>query len=493
MKDQEFLMNAMDQIDDDLIEEARVIRPRKSALRWLSAAAVLAIIVGCALVALTAPDTGTIIPTDPILQAPDPTDSPTLPSNPTPPSTPPAADWIIPAPLDMPDLEQGFVGDPSSIQSPSAGTGELRFPSISVTAKAVETLQDTYYIVGNSKDKFRLVKMETIKSLVGQNMVDSFYYILPEDYMTDLTKYDALVIKLMRQFAHSNSILYNDTTDQLQVIDQVIFGYYTYLSGSVITAFTEGTFDEGLWHSTDVWTNEVGNHISTPKYTSLEDYEDFVREFYSGGYSDAVYNHIAPENSDVSDALNYVRPFDNGVFIPQLITGYFMFDNYTSYRRYANGYPTNETVFIAPDRANYSKYQFTDKDLNNLPDLASALQTINTAYDAGQITPPHLKGWENMRSVSYVVFGWYAKTDNGVYGVIRVSWKYADDTKKYQDDWYHYDDQYYLVETDSSDCQPITHSDLTALLGKYASFVIQTEGYNDSGRIIENDILSPIA
>ena len=55
---------------------------------------------------------------------------------------------------------------------------------------------------------------------------------------------------------------------------------------------------------------------------------------------------------------------------------------------------------------------------------------MNEAYAAGKITAPHLKGWENMRLVRYVIFGWYAKTDSGIYGIIRVSWCYADDAAK---------------------------------------------------------------
>lgn len=454
----EKLLDAIGSVDDDLIEEAGKVKKYWGWKQWTAVAAALAIIICSTIIPLTHRSPG--IPAD---------------------TSPTEGLTIIPE-ISISGYEQGFVGDPSSVESPGNVDMEIRFPLMAVTAKAIETLPDTYYIIGDRENKFRLVRMETIRTLVGKNMVDSFYYILPEAYMTDLTKYDTLVITQIRQFSHQNSILYNETADELEIIDQVILGFYTYLSGSVITAFTDGLFDKELWYSTEIWTTEVGNQCSTPIDPSLEGYEQKVREDYGGGYTDAVYTHIEPENTEVSAALDYVKPFNNGVFIPRVS----WYTNHSSafYRRYANGYPTNETVYISSDSAGYSEYRFTAEDLTILPDLASGLKTVNEAYDAGGITAPHLKGWENMRLVRYVIFGWYAKTESSIYGIIRVSWCYADDTEESYYDMIHYDDQYYIVETSSDTCQAIDHEELTALLGKNADFVLGVDGYNEEGRIV---------
>lgn len=459
----EKLLDAIGNVDDDLIDEAAKVRKHWGWKQWTAVAASLAIIICAAAIPLTRRTPGSLTDTSPT-----------------------AAPTVIPG-ISISGFEQGFVGDPASVENPGSASMEIRFPLMAVTAKAVETLPDTYYIVGERENKFRLVKMETIHPLVGQNMVDSFYYILPEAYMTDLTKYDALVITQIRQFSHQNSILYNETADQLEIIDQVILGFYTYLSGSVITAFTDGSFDRALWFSTEVWTTEVGNQCAPPIDLSMDAYEQHVRENYAEAYLDTVYTHIEPGNAAVSAALDYVAPFQNGVFIPQV--NWYTDHSRAFYRRYANGYPTNETVSINSNHAGYSQYQFTPDDLCKLPDLASGLKWVNEAYAAGKITAPHLKGWENMRLVRYVIFGWYAKTDSGIYGIIRVSWCYADDAENDYSKKIHYDDKYYIAQDGENACRVISHDDLTALLGENSDFVLGTDGYNEDGRIIREQDL----
>lgn len=457
----ETLLNAIGDIDDDLIEEARSPKKSWGWKHFAAAAAALAILIGSFFIPKATHSLITPIVTSPTEGLP-----------------------LLPA-LSTSGFEQGFVGDPSSVESPNAHNADIIFAMTSVTAKAIETLPDTYSIIGERQYKFRLVRMELIRTLVGNCNVDSFYYILPENYMTDLTKYDTLVITQVRQFGLRNSILYNEATGELQVIDQVLLGYYTYLSGTVIHAFNNGLFDESLWYSTDVWTNEVGNKHTAPIDPTLDAHEQFVKENYGVQYPDwypnKIHTHIEPENTEASAALDYVQPFKNGVFIPE--TNWYRNHRSSFYRRYANGYPTNETVYITPDSASYS-VQFTSDELANLPDLASGLNTVNAAYDSGQITPPHLKGWEDMRFVRYVIFGWYEKTASGIYAVIRVSWCYADDSEQSYDKKIHYDDQYYIVKTGTNSYRAISHDELTTLINPKSNYILGKYGYDEAGRIL---------
>ena len=86
-----------------------------------------------------------------------------------------------------------------------------------------------------------------------------------------------------------------------------------------------------------------------------------------------------------------------------------------------------------------------------------------------------------MHLVEYVIFGWYAKTDSGIYGVIRVSWVFDDTTDSLRIKDY-YDDQYFIVEIGSDTCQPIEPDALIRLLGESMDFVLGTNGYSDNGR-----------
>lgn len=453
----ESLLDAIGNIDDDLIEEARSPKRDWNWKQWTAIAAAFAILIGSILISK--------IGISPIIS------TETSPTEGLP---------LLPA-LSASGFEQGFVGDPSSVESPSNSNAEMRFPFNAVTAKAIETLPDTYSYVGNREHKFHLVRMELIRPIVGEFEPNYFYYLLPEAYMTDLTRYDSLVIYLVRQFSHAGDLLYNETIQQLEITDHAIMGYYVYLSGSVITAFNNGQFDKSLWYSTDTWASEVGNTHSEPTALALEDYEQYIKDRYSDIMAEPYYERIEAENREAAAALQYIEPFRNGIFIPTVDT---LATHNAFYRRYANGYPTNETVYITPDSASYSKFQFTADELADLPDLASGLNTINAAYDAGQITPPNLKGWADMRFVRYVIFGWYEKTANGIYAIIRVSWCYADDTEMDYDKKIHYDDQYYIVRTGTNSCGMISHDELTALINPQSIYILGKYGYDEGGRIL---------
>ena len=449
----EKLLDSIGNIDDDLIAEAQEIKPHRNWKYRIAAAAAIVILL-CSVITPLANHTP-ILPTDT-----SPTDSPVH----------------IPG-ISINDFEQGFVGNPSSVENAATINGSRALGYICVTAKAVETLPDTYHMIGNNQLTFRLVRMEILQTLCGECAVDCFYFILPEPYMTDLTKYDALVLECVMQFGYEQHVLYNDTAKQLQAMDHVILGCFPGMGGSSITAFSDGEFDVSLWTSTDYWTEHTFQFTTAPYGQSLDDYERFVRETYSNPWNGTIQPCIEANSQTVSEALNYVRPFHNGIYIPKLD----MYDSFTEYRRYVNGYPTSEAIIIGPNYSYCSKYHFSTDDLNALPNLASGLKTVGEAYDAGKIPPPHLKDWENMHLVEYVIFGWYAKTDSGIYGVIRVSWVFDDTTDSLRIKDY-YDDQYFIVEIGSDTCQPIEPDALIRLLGESMDFVLGTNGYSDNGR-----------
>ena len=83
-----------------------------------------------------------------------------------------------------------------------------------------------------------------------------------------------------------------------------------------------------------------------------------------------------------------------------------------------------------------------------------------------------------MRNTTNGVLGWYAKTDRGVIGVVRVTWCFA--TEKYK---LYYDDAYYIIEYGDTVCKQIERDDLLNRLGKCETTNIFTGEYNEYGKV----------
>lgn len=74
------------------------------------------------------------------------------------------------------------------------------------------------------------------------------------------------------------------------------------------------------------------------------------------------------------------------------------------------------------------------------------------------------------------IFGWYAKTENGVIGIIRVSWYH----KSIEYDLY-FGEAYFIVECDSDKCRPIDRDSLPNRLDNYDTNIYFDGEYNDKG------------
>ena len=99
------------------------------------------------------------------------------------------------------------------------------------------------------------------------------------------------------------------------------------------------------------------------------------------------------------------------------------------------------------------------------------------AFEKGEIRPPHIKKYKDMKNPYYGIFCWYAKTDEGVIGVIRVNWTYP------HNNHYYSDDAYYIVECGSKVCKPIERDALLEMIGENdASEFIYTGAYDQNGK-----------
>ena len=361
---------------------------------------------------------------------------------------------------------------------------EVNSAGLSVTAKLIETLPDTYTFFTDWKQKeYRLLRMSTVSLLKGAEMTEEFYYMIPVDYMTDFSRFDRFVIIDMAQFAYEFSVLYNKTQSKAEQLSLVLFGYRVYgydLMGSNFMAFNnEGIFDESLWNSNDLWISAT-EHSKAP--ADILTAENKARQDSNGA---DLYVHLLKDiTGKAAEKLSEIKSFENGVFVPYVSPMVLLLSPEVQFHafRYINGLATNEKVSIwckgrgsgEDDTFAETKAHFTEDDLKNLPDLPSAIATIAQEFDKGNITPPHIAKAGELDLWTHGIFGWYAKTNDGIVGVVRVTWQYRSGEM---------DDSYYIIDKNSDGVMSIDRDDLLEKLGEYEATYIFDGSYDKNGKV----------
>ena len=371
----------------------------------------------------------------------------------------------------------------------SAGSHESQMEvnpfGLSVTAKLIETLPDTYtFFTDWNQKEYRLLRMSTVSLLKGVEMTDEFYYMIPVDFMTDFSRFNQFVIMDMAQFAYEYSVLFNKTQGKAEQLTLVLFGYgvYGYDSmGEKFMAFNnDGTFDETLWKSNSLWTSQT-EHAQVPE--DIITAENRARQDINGA---DLYVHLLKDiTGKAAERLSEIKSFDNGVFVPAISPMVLCHSPEVQFHavRYINGFATNEKISIwckewdggEDDTFAETKAHFTEDDLKNLPDLPSAIATIAQEFDKGNITPPHIAKAGELDLWTHGIFGWYAKTKDGIVGVVRVTWQYRSGQM---------DDSYYIVDKNSDGVMSIDRDDLLEKLGEYEATYIFDGSYDKNGKIL---------
>ena len=357
--------------------------------------------------------------------------------------------------------------------------GDLDFTGISVTAELVEILPDTYIFFDEwHQMEFRLLRMKTVTLLKGEKMTKSFLYLIPTDYMTDFTKYSKFVILDMAQIGYDSfSVMYNVTDGKAEQLGP-IFGYSSYyLMGESFIAYdADGNFDSRLWRSTKAWIDSTKYAQAPARVQDAEAKEISRRNPNGDDLSVKLLNDISLSSRK---ALGYIKSFDNGIFVPTFSSMRLYSDIKLDAVRYIEGFATNESVSIRRDSYAFSKARFTKEDLENLPNLSSAFASVSSDLEGGLIKPPHLKEVSNPLFDTTGAFGWYAKTENGVIGIIRVTWCFYSGLADV-----YYDDAYFVIEYGSDTCTQISRDVLVQRLGNYEKAFIFMGEYNENGKIL---------
>ncbi|MBE6597530.1 MAG: hypothetical protein E7641_07670 [Ruminococcaceae bacterium] len=109
------------------------------------------------------------------------------------------------------------------------------------------------------------------------------------------------------------------------------------------------------------------------------------------------------------------------------------------------------------------------------------MDSIKEAVNSGAITAPHIATHPHMELCEHGVFAWYAKTADGVLGIVRVNWSYIDRGCKSLYNNYYDDDAYFLVDQNGL-YEPITRDDLLLKLEGYECDYIYTGRYDSFGK-----------
>ena len=390
--------------------------------------------------------------------------------------------------IQIPSSAPHYYESMDSIDSPPMGSMMDHPLGLSVTARLIEALPDTYTFYDDwQQEEFRLLRMETVKLLGGIEMTQEFYYLIPVDFMTDFSVFDKFVIMDMAQFFYEYSVMYNKSRGTAEQLTLVVFGYrphnYTKLGSRFIAYDSDGDFDSRLWESNDAWTAATKNASAPKRLEEAEaEAEKKASDWFSGEYYGVLL--LSDISNDAENILSQLKSFDNSIFVitcHRYEYGIYQLGSHINVTKYINGFATNESITIKSklvtgtdqNKNEVSKAQFSDDDMSVLPDLTSAIYSVADAFSNGGITPPHIVGHGDLQLKKHGIFGWYAKTTDGIIGVVRVSWKYSDGKR---------DDAYYIVEYGSDKCVSIDRDSLLDRLGEYEKTYIYTGGYNENGK-----------
>lgn len=358
------------------------------------------------------------------------------------------------------------------VGTPNPGTGiqgeaapplfEFQHGTIHVVARAVEELgvYEKLNEYGSTRTfEYRLFRMEVINPLQS-GLEGVFYYLLPGDLAGNLTQYDALLISMTQ--LPVNFVLRSG--DELKAFDYLFCDPQDAPELGNMIAFTDGVFDESLWQDKSWFygyqfgkrdLDENDGRLLVSRGSTLEEAlqrrQSQIEEWGEWAKYSQV-KHYDFQAEEAQAAMDYLKPFENGVFVPEQ-----RMPNYCV-RRYINGCPTNEWISIDyyEETVTSSEYYFEDVDFEKLPDLSAYIESL----DMMKIAPQHTNTTGKILIYNSVV-GWYEKTENGVYSIVRIAWRYYD-----QDDYYveYYDETFILL--DEAGDHIVSREELLDLIGE---------------------------
>lgn len=375
--------------------------------------------------------------------------------------------------------------------TPTAEPPAFRFDvgNFVVKAKVVKSFSDLYYKLYTPHQykptAYRLVEMETLETLHGENMPKRFLYLIRDYLFVDLSVYDSLLIS-MDQLGTENYVLRNGTKNQMECVSLSVFmDCQNHPELGNMIAFTGGIFDESLWQTKSwIYGYQFASHeLDDPARSDLVvsrgcSEADAIYEIkkrinnqieWMGEYYEVPTPIMLDFTSEEAKAaLEYVKPFANGVF-EQSLGANWVADGEVHgalvYTRYINGCQTEETVMIdlLTEEVSYSEVRYTKENLSAIENIAAHISEKAAAYAAQIPLPPHTDP-EGKELASLHLYGWYAKVGDQVYGIVKTGWRYMESGDGYTI-YEYYDEDYTLYDSAAGTARSISREDLVALVG----------------------------
>lgn len=324
-----------------------------------------------------------------------------------------------------------------------------RAKSIQVEIK--EVLPDTYCRAGSTQ-AYRILRLKVIDSIVGENIPDEIFYLLPAYLSVDILDYDCFIMTIEQQ-GLENYVMINATQKRAEAFT-FLFAASTVSNPSYgsILAFSNDQLDVSLWDR-EGWgqkKDEVINWLSDcdcveypGKFNrNIEDTKKAILEARAMMDS-RFYDLTEILTSDVfayreaKKALAHIESSGDGAFwhIAYYDENFGALNGkmrkiQANYRRVINGCYTNEIVTISTMigddnhmydsaiRVTYPQEHFTEADIEKLPDVASFINNI------GAISPPVRESGAEVYLANAI--GYYEKYNGVVFGFVRCIWRYEE-------------------------------------------------------------------
>ena len=350
----------------------------------------------------------------------------------------------------------------------SSGSNEppefgFSYGCIHVVAKAVEEYPDVYETLNEygrvHTAAYRMFKMQVMDPL-DSKLEGEFFYLLPKHLAGDLTQYDALLMSMTQLPA--NFVLRSG--NRLTAFEYLFTDPNGHPELGNIIAFSKGVFDEALWKDRSwLYGYQFGKYMldredeellvfrGSTLAQALERRKAQMEAWGTWG-KPAEVEHYAYETDAAKTVMAYIKPFENGVFVPARYT------NQYRCRRYINGCPTNEWVQIdsQTEKVTTSEYQFTEDDLEGLPNIPQYIANLALS----EILPQHTQT-EGKKLIYQSAVGWYEKTQNGVCSVVIIAWRYFDEKDRFTE---YYDETFIILDTAGD--RVVSREELRELIGE---------------------------
>lgn len=469
MKRAEFLQNSIEHINEKYVIEAKR-KKASSILRYGLLAACVALVISSTALAFLfkTPPANTETSLPPVDYTP-----------------------IIFNPVSSPETVSGsplvFVKEPSYYDGISAAPPamEFGFTGIIVKAEIVNVLPDVYYELNSysySKPMaYKLIQFHTLDVISGKNVPEYFYYRIYESLEVDFSPYDFFILS-MSQLGTENYVLRNGSKNTIDTFPLTVF----YTGGEIygnILAFTDGVFDEALWQNENWFfgyqflrdyldaPDNYSSYIAVKRgcdeqYTrdKINEEIDKWREHRGDNYTEPQVRSLEFSTPQAKAVLEYVKPFENGVFAQRF--------NYpfVTYERFINGCYTGEYVSIdlTTEEISCSETKYDSSDLTAIENISLQISALAEQYRNEQPSPPHITDTEGKKLNSLFLYGWYVKTDNGMYGVVKTAWEYIGEVEVYELKCLasYYDESYILYDMSNSTARAVTREELISVIGE---------------------------